>query len=106
MRLGRVAAAAGHQQQAEQLEGLPATGVGHVAQHRAGGVAGYAGEGALQLLQALPGALVLGVGVLPGDEAALLLTVQFATPLQHQPVAGLLDDGGGDGRVAMGCHSA
>ncbi|BAP42404.1 putative uncharacterized protein PH1289 [Pseudomonas sp. StFLB209] len=60
----------------------------------------------MQAFKPLPGAAVFGVGGLPFDEALVLLCIEFAIPVQHQPVAGLLDDGRGNRRFLAVAHSA
>ena len=102
--LHQIAAATGHQQQAEQFERGAALGIRGVAQYGASAVGGYAAKGVLQLLQALPGAAVFRVSGLPAGERLALLALELAAPLQHQPLAGLLDNRRGDGRVAL--HSS
>ena len=102
--LHQVAAATGHQQQAEQFERGPALGIRGVAQYCASAVGRYAAQGVLQLLQALPGAAVFRVSGLPAGKRLALLALELAAPLQHQPLAGLLDNRRGDGRVAL--HSS
>ncbi|MNE20061.1 hypothetical protein D3C80_1131640 [compost metagenome] len=106
MRLGKVAAAPGQQQRAEQFQRLPAARIGQLTQHRQRSICGHTAQGVLQVLQALPRTIMFRVCSAPFSEATLLFLVQLATPLQHQPMAGLLDDGRGDGRFAGGFHSA
>ncbi len=106
LRVGDVAATAGDQEQAEQFQRLAPMGVWQFTQHLAGGTDRHCRQGALQLLQALPGPSMLGVGSLPGLECAALGLIQPTVPVQHQPMAGLLDDGGRDGRFGRTVHSA
>ncbi|MNH19953.1 hypothetical protein D3C79_797050 [compost metagenome] len=95
---------AAHQQQDAQLpeQGAPALAL---FEHAAGGLRGHRGEGLLQGLQALPGALVLRVCRLPVGKRQTLLRIQRPVPVQHQPVAGLLDDRRVDRCIACLAHS-
>ncbi|MNN30038.1 hypothetical protein D3C81_1436710 [compost metagenome] len=95
--LGRqVAAGADCQHPAGQLEELAPALVRLLGEHRPRGRRRHPGEGALQVLQALPDAAMFRVGGMPGVERLALRGVHFAAPVQHQPFAGLFDDIRGD----------